>query len=372
VSQRDYYEVLGVARDATPQQIKSAYRKLAIQHHPDKNPGDESAEEKFKEAAEAYSVLSDADKRARYDRFGHSGVGGSGGFDPSQFVDFADIFGGFGDLFGMGDLFGGGRRARRRRGPRRGSDLRYDLEISLEEAFAGSETRIRIPRAEPCTTCHGSGSRDGKAPEPCSGCSGTGQVMFRQGILTVARTCPSCGGVGETVRDPCADCQGRGSVSRERTLGVRIPAGVDTGSQLRLVGEGEAGTLGGPAGDLYVVLHVRSDERFERDGNDLHTMAEVPYPLLVLGGELEVPTIDGTESLHVPPGTAVEEVLKIRGHGMPSVRTGRRGDLLVHLRVRVPRKLDAERRDLLRRLLEIETGKPVPEEGLLEKVKHLF
>lgn len=373
-STRDYYEILGVPRDASIADIKSAYRKLAIKLHPDKNPGNKAAEEKFKEAAEAWSVLGDEEKRARYDQFGAAGVGGASGgaagFDPSQFGDFADIFG---DVFGFGDLFGGGRRAQRS-GPRPGGDLRYDLEISLEEAFNGAEARIRIPRRHSCSACGGSGAKKGTRPTACGPCGGRGQVVSRQGFLTVSRPCPNCRGTGRVISDPCDGCRGVGRTEEERALTVRIPAGVDTGSQLRLSGEGEGGYEGGPDGDLYVVLHVRPDERFERDGEELHTIARVSFPTLALGGEIEVAGIDGPVTLKVAAGTAADAVLVARGKGMPSLRGKRRGNLHAHVRIEIPKKLDDRQKELLRSFQAAteKGGDGGAEEGLFDKVRNLF
>ena len=369
---RDPYEVLGVPRDAGEADIKSAYRKLAMKYHPDRNPGDKDAEEKFKEAASAWSILSDPDKRAKYDRFGHSAVGGGGGgFDPNSF-DLSDLFG---DLFGGGfaEAFGGGRR---RGGPRRGSDLRYDLELPLREAFTGTTTKLRIPRHEECADCGGSGAKKGTSPVTCTGCDGKGQVMFRQGFLTVSRTCPSCGGMGKQIKDPCGACSGRGRVERERNLEVKIPAGVDTGTQIRLTGEGEAGAAGGGPGDLYVVLHVEEDDTFKREGDDLHVEQEVPFPIFALGGEVDVETLDGTEKLKVPAGTKANAVLPIRAKGMPSLHgRNRRGTFHVHLRVAVPRKLSDEQKDLLRKLQKSfggGDGAEAEDPGLFEKVRNFF
>jgi len=373
-TQRDYYEILGVSRSATEPELKSAYRKLAIQFHPDKNPGNHEAEEKFKEAAEAYSVLSDSEKRARYDQFGRSGLGsgGGGGFDPSQFSDFSDIFG---DLFGFSDLFGGAGASRRKGGPSAGNDLRFDLEISLEEAFAGAETKIRIPRSESCESCGGIGAKKGSGPVRCEPCGGRGQSIYRQGFLTISRPCPSCGGAGSVIKDPCGDCRGRGRLEREKNLTIRIPAGVDTGSRLRVSGEGEGGARGGPAGDLYVVLHVRSDERFERDGDDLHAIHVASFPLLALGGAVDVPTLDGPASLKIAPGTSADAVIVLKGKGMPSLRGGkRRGSLHVHIRVAVPKRLTESQKEFLRRFQSATDGDSASDDdpGLFEKVKNLF
>jgi len=283
VSKRDYYEILGVAKTATDQEIKSAYRKLALKHHPDRNPGDKHAEDLFKEAAEAYSVLADTDKRHMYDRFGHAGLGGAatGGFDPNVFTGFEDILGGLGDVFGLGDIFGGG--GGRRRGPQRGSDLRYDLEISFDESAKGAEMALQIPRAEQCETCRGNGAAEGSKPTTCPQCQGRGQLRYQQGFFTVARTCGQCRGTGTVIAKPCQTCKGAGRVQKERKLTVRVPAGIATGQRLRLSGEGEAGGPGGPPGDLYVVIHVQEHPFFQRDGNDLYCEVPLNFPTLALG-----------------------------------------------------------------------------------------
>jgi molecular chaperone DnaJ len=351
VSKRDYYEVLGVERQASDQQIKSAYRKLALKHHPDRNPGDQQAEELFKEAAEAYSVLADPQKRGLYDRFGHAGVSGAagagGGFDPTIFADFSDIFSGLGDAFGFGDIFGSRRR---RGGPQRGSDLRYDLEITFEESAKGVETTIQIPREEACETCSGSGAAKGTSAETCAQCRGAGQLRYQQGFLTVARPCPNCRGTGKTIAKPCASCRGAGRVGRERSLTVKIPAGIATGQRLRLYGEGEHGSAGGPAGDLYVVVHVQEHTFFQREGDDLYCELPMAFHVLALGGEVHVPTLDGREELNVPAGTQPGARFKLRGKGMPSVSGRGHGDLHVITRVSVPKKLTKEQRHLIEEL----------------------
>ncbi|HET7696214.1 MAG TPA: molecular chaperone DnaJ [Vicinamibacterales bacterium] len=377
MSKRDYYEILGVGRDATDQQIKSAYRKLALKHHPDRNPGDKKAEEAFKEAAEAYAVISDPEKRAAYDRFGHAGVGaGAGGFDPSAFAGFEDIFGNLGDLFGFGDMFGGRRR---RGGPQRGADLRYDLEISFEESFTGTETTLQIPREETCETCTGTGAAAGTSPEVCSHCRGTGQQRFQQGFLTVARPCPTCRGTGKMIRNPCQACRGNGRVSRDRKITAKIPAGIATGQRLRLYGEGEHGSAGGPPGDLYVVVHVQEHKFFQRDGDDLYCELPIPFPTIALGGEVRVPTMVGEEELRVPAGTQAGARFKLRGKGMPNVSGRGHGDLYAIARVAVPKKLTKEQKHLLEEL-----AKTMPQERLdgaagdggekpfFEKVKDIF
>jgi molecular chaperone DnaJ len=377
-SRRDYYEVLGVERSASDQEIKSAYRKLALKHHPDRNPGDKAAEEKFKEAAEAYAVLADADKRAAYDRFGHAGLGGPAGgpgFDPTIFADFGDILGGLGDIFGFGDVFGGGRR---RGGAQRGADLRYDLEISFQEAFAGAETTIQIPREETCDACKGSGAAAGTSPEVCRQCGGTGQLRFQQGFFTVARTCGACRGMGRVITKPCTSCRGAGRIARERKLTVKIPQGIATGQRLRLYGEGESGFAGGPAGDLYVVVHVQEHAAFRRDGDDLHTELAVPFPTLALGGTVQVETPASSESLDVPEGTASGTTFRVRGKGMPNVAGRGHGDLFVTLKPQVPKKLTREQRRLLEELRASLGGEPAPvsaeetEKPFFERVKDIF
>lgn len=352
MSKRDFYEVLGVSRTATDQDIKSAYRKLALKYHPDRNPGDKAAEERFKEAAEAYAVLADGDKRARYDRFGHAGVAGAaggpgGGVDPTIFADFQDIFGGLGDIFGFGDVFGGGRR---RGGPQRGADLRYDMEIPFDQAAKGAETTIQIPRHETCETCRGSGAAAGSSPTPCPQCRGTGQLRYQQGFFTVARTCGQCRGTGKVIAKPCATCRGQGTTEQQRKITVKIPAGIATGQRLRLSGEGEAGTQGGPSGDLYVVIHVAEHEFFQRDGNDLHCEVPLSFPTLALGGDITVPGIEGDESVKVPEGTQPGTTFRLKGKGMPDVSGRGRGDLLVTVQAVTPKKLSKEQRKLLEQL----------------------
>jgi len=379
VSKRDYYEVLGVAREATDQQIKSAYRKLALKYHPDRNPGDREAEERFKEAAEAYAILADKDKRSLYDRFGHAGVAGVGagaGFDPSVFVGFEDIFGSLGDLFGFGDIFGGRRR---RAGPQRGSDLRYDLEISFEESADGTETALQIPREETCETCKGSGAAAGSAPEVCGQCRGTGQLRFQQGFLTVARPCSNCRGTGKVINRPCQACRGAGRVGRERKVTVKIPAGIANGQQLRLYGEGEHGTAGGPPGDLYVVIHVQEHPLFQRDGDDLYCEIPVTFPTLALGGTIEVPTLKGHEPIDVPSGTQPGSRFRLRGKGMPNVSGRGHGDLYVIARAAVPKKLTREQKHLLEELARTmpqerveATSADGQEKPFFEKVKDIF
>ena len=362
---RDYYEVLGVARDADAQEIKKAYRKLAVTYHPDRNPDKPDAEEKFKEAAEAYAVLSDSDKRARYDRFGHAGLGGApgAGFDP--FSDLSDLFG---EVFGFGRRRGGGPRAER------GADLRYDLAISFEEAAFGTEKTLRIPRLETCPDCTGSGSAGGKAPSVCTACGGQGQVRFSQGFFTVARTCPQCQGEGRIVTDPCRTCHGEGRVEKEKNVTVKIPPGVDTGLRLRVTNEGEHGRRGGPTGDLYVVLAVEPHPSFVRQGADVHSELSLSYPQAVLGASLEVPTLHGEVALEVPPGTPHGHQFRLRSKGVERLDGGGRGDHVLHVEVAVPkpRELSDEERDLLRRLAEIQ-GTEVRDGGKMRRaVKQFF
>jgi len=378
VSRRDYYEVLGVGRDAGETQLKSAYRKLALKYHPDRNPGDAAAEERFKEAAEAYAVLGDPEKRGRYDRFGHAGVSGAGpeggpGFNPDIFADFSDILG---DFFGFGG-FGGGRR---RAGPARGADLRFDLEISFEDSFAGAETTIQIPREEQCDTCSGSGAAPGSSRENCPQCRGSGQLRYQQGFLVVARTCGQCGGTGQVVRSPCPACRGTGRQTRDRRVTVRIPAGIADGQRLRLHGEGEHGSVGGPPGDLYVVVHVRPHPVFRREEDDLFVEAAVPFPIMTMGGTFKVDGPSGPLDVNVSAGTPSGTVTTFKSMGMPNVSGRSRGAFHVRLVVAVPRKLSKAQRKLVEQLgasmpvdkieataIDAERDKP-----FFEKVKDLF
>jgi molecular chaperone DnaJ len=377
VSRRDYYEVLGVTRSASDQEIKSAYRKLALKYHPDRNPGDKAAEDNFKEAAEAYAVLADADRRARYDRFGHAGVagaaGGAPGFNADIFADFSDILG---DFFGFGGGFGRGRG-----GPVRGSDLRFDLEIQFDESYAGLETTIQIPREEHCETCKGSGAAPGSARETCGQCRGTGQVRFQNGFLVVARTCGQCGGSGQIVRNPCTACRGQGRVMRDRRVSIRVPAGIGDGQRLRVQGEGEHGAHGGPPGDLYVVLHVKPHATFHRDGDDLYVDVAVPYHIMAMGGEFTVDAPGQTElTVHISAGTPSGALIPFRGKGMPSVTGRGRGTLYVRTSVDVPKKLSKEQKRFLEQLgktmpvdkIEAQTFRESGDKPFFEKVKDLF
>ncbi len=371
-NRRDYYDILGVARDASTKDIKAAYRRLAVQYHPDRNPDNPDAEEKFKEASEAYAVLSDADKRSRYDRFGHQGLGGEPftGFDPGAFGDFADILG---DLFGFGDLFGTRRRGGGQR-PRRGHDLQYTLKLSLEEAATGVERSIRVPRYESCERCSGSGSEPGTTPESCNTCQGAGQVAFRRGFLSVAQTCPTCGGVGRVNRDPCHECEGRGRTEQEASLKVTVPAGVDTGMRLRLAGEGESGELGGPAGDLFVVMAIEQHDLFQRDGVDLHLELPISVFQAMLGATVPLATILGEQKdVEIDAGSQPGAVIRLKGVGMPHVNSGRRGDLFIHLRVVVPSKLSGEQRKLIEQVAELGGGyQPEVDRGFFERLRRAF
>jgi molecular chaperone DnaJ len=369
MSKRDYYEVLGVTRTASDQDIKSAYRRLAVRFHPDKNPNDASAEEKFKEAAEAYGVLADAEQRRRYDRFGHAGVSSSAGaWGAPGFGGIEDILG---DLFGFGDVFSGARTGSRRSAAQRGADLRYDLEITLEEAAGGMTAQLRIPRLEGCETCKGSGAAEGTQPETCHTCGGTGQVRYQQGFFSVARTCHACRGAGRVIKNPCPDCNGAGRVEREKQMEVKIPAGVETGSRLRVQGEGEGGTQGGGAGDLYVVIHVAEHEQFERQGSNLYEAVPITFAQAALGSEIFVKTLDSEEKLKIPIGTQTGTVFRLKGKGMPALGGRGRGDLYVSVTLVTPTTLTREQRRLLEQLAEVE-NKDLEDKGLVDKVRDIF
>ncbi len=368
MSKRDYYEVLGVPRTATPDELKKSYRKLALQFHPDRNPDDPEAEEKFKEASEAYAVLSEPDKRRRYDQFGHQGVGGAaGGFGPDM-QGFGDLFN---DLFG--DLFGaraGGRRSGR---GQRGADLRYTHEIDLADVLTGEEASLELPRMLRCETCAGSGAKPGTRPERCARCGGSGQAVFQQGLFRISRPCETCRGEGSVVREPCAKCRGSGRLEGMKTLKVRVPPGVEDGMRLRVAGEGEAGIAGGPAGDLYVVIAVREHPLFSREGTDLLCEVPVPFSQAVLGAEIEVPTLEGKVKLKIPEGTQSGKTFRLRGKGLPSVGSAARGDQLVRIFVEVPTRLTKKQRELLESFAEasgVDTS-PVTK-SFLEKLRDLF
>jgi len=351
MSKRDYYEILGISRTATTVEIKKAYRRLAMKYHPDRNKDDSEAEEKFKEVKEAYEVLSDEQKRAAYDQFGHAGVGSGGGAGPGA----AGGFGGasFSDIFGdvFGDIFGGGGG----RGPHRayrGSDMQYNLEISLEEAVKGTTVKIRVPTQVTCEACGGTGARKGSSPKTCPTCGGVGQVRMQQGFFIAQQTCPTCHGQGTVIDDPCTRCRGRGRVRDHKTLSVKVPAGVDTGDRIRLAGEGEMGEKGGPPGDLYVQIHVKKHPIFERDDADLRCEMPITITTAALGGELEVPTLEGKVKLKIPAGTQTGKVFRIRGKGVKPVRGGGVGDLLCQVVVETPVNLNDEQKELLQKLDE--------------------
>ena len=374
MSKRDYYEVLGVDKGVDAKALKSAYRKLAMKYHPDQNPDNAEAEANFKEVGEAYAVLSDDEKRAAYDRFGHAafenGMGGGGG-SPFGDMDPGDIFQ---DIFSQ--VFGGGMGGGRRRGgPQRGSDLRYDMEISLEEAFAGKETTINVPTMENCETCDGSGAEPGTSPETCGTCHGTGRVRASQGFFTMERTCTRCGGRGKIITKPCKTCRGAGQVQKDRMLSVKIPAGVESGMRIRLSGEGEAGALGGPAGDLYIFVSVADHDLFERDGPNLYCRTPVSMVTAALGGEVEIPTIDGGRArVSVPEGAQTGRKLRLRGKGMPSLRgSGQTGDLYIEMFVETPRNLSSRQKELLREFCECSGAECNPEsEGFMGRVKKFW
>ncbi|MBK9164674.1 MAG: molecular chaperone DnaJ [Acidobacteria bacterium] len=366
MSKRDYYEILGVQRNANDSDIKRAYRSLAVKFHPDKNPDDPQAEERFKECAEAYAVLSDAQKRAAYDRFGHSGFGAGGpGFDPG-YANFEDIF----DMFGFGDMFGargGGRRSR----VQRGADLRYDLEISLEDAALGKDERLKIPRLEKCDECEGTGAEEGTHPDDCIACGGSGQTRYQQGFFSVMRTCPNCAGKGQVIKSPCKECRGQGRIEKEKILEIKIPAGVETGSRLRVSGEGEDGSNGGQTGDLYVIIHVKEHKVFERQGENLYAAVPVSFAQAALGAEITVPTLDGEEELTVPAGTQTGTVFRIKSKGMPVLGGRGRGDLFVAVTLITPKSLSKDQRKLLEQLAEIEDTE-FADSSFLDKVRNIF
>ncbi|MEW5887938.1 MAG: molecular chaperone DnaJ [Pseudomonadota bacterium] len=366
---RDYYEVLGVNRDASEEDIKKAYRRLAMKYHPDRNPDNPKAEESFKEAKEAYEILSDAQKRAAYDQYGHAGVDPQAGMGAGGFGGFADAFS---DIFG--DIFGGGRGGRG--GVYRGADLRYNLEISLEEAARGTETRIRIPTMEECDTCRGTGAKPGTHPVTCGTCGGAGQVRLQQGFFSIQQTCPKCHGTGKVIPEPCPACHGAGRVKRHKTLSVKIPAGIDEGDRIRLAGEGEAGVAGGPPGDLYVQIHLKPHHVFQRDHDDLHCEMPISFTVAALGGEIEIPTLDGAAKIRIPPETQTGKVFRLRGKGIKGVRSHTSGDLLCHVVVETPVNLTERQKELLREfeaINESEGGRHNPRsKSWMDKVREFF
>jgi molecular chaperone DnaJ len=372
-TKRDYYEILSVSRECDDAGLKTAYRKLALKYHPDRNPNDQDAEERFKEAAEAYSVLSDPQKRAAYDRYGHQGLQGMGaqGFDPSTFTDFGDILG---DLFGFGDLFGGaGRRGGGRSRAQRGEDLRYDLEMSLEDAIRGLSVEIQVPRMDLCSRCQGTGAEKVDGLVSCPMCHGRGEVVYQQSFLQIRRTCSQCGGRGQIVRRPCTQCRGERQVRTERKLKVTIPAGVDSGTHLKLANEGQSGFNGGPAGDLYVVIKVKEHPIFERQGDDLLCTVPINVAQAVLGTQINLLTFDGLELVKIPEGIQTASRIRLKNLGVPRLQGSGRGDLFVQVDVKVPGKLTREQRKLFEQLRETLPEENEPhEKGLLDKVKDYF
>ena len=348
-SKRDYYEILGVNRDASDEDLKKAYRKLAMKYHPDRNPDDKSSEEKFKEAKEAYEVLTEPDKRRAYDAYGHAGINpnmGGGGAGAEGFGGFSEAFG---DIFG--EIFGGGRRGGQQ--IYRGADLRYNMEITLEQAARGTETKLRIPTLESCETCHGSGAKPGTQAKTCHTCGGVGQVRMQQGFFSLQQTCPTCHGAGKVIPDPCQTCDGTGRIKKHKTLSVKIPAGVDDGDRIRLAGEGEAGSNGGPPGDLYVVVQLKPHTVFQREGADLHCEMPVSFTIAALGGDIHIPTLEGEAKIKIPAETQSGQVFRLRGKGIRPVRSSVAGDLMCHVVVETPVRLTDRQKELLRELEEI-------------------
>ena len=374
MTKRDYYEILGVEKGADDGILKAAYRKLALQFHPDRNPNNHEAEDKFKEAAEAYGVLSDSQKRAVYDRYGHQGLsqtaGGATGFNPEAFTDFSDILG---DFFGLNDLFGGGGRAGGQNRPQRGQDVRYDLEIGFQDSMRGMSADIQVPRMESCSRCKATGAEPQDGLTVCPMCRGKGEVIYQQSFLSVRRTCSQCNGRGQLIRRPCIQCKGEAYIRSDRKLKVNIPAGVDTGTRLRLTGEGQPGANGGPHGDLFVVLKVEEHLVFDREGNDLHCTVPVNVAQAALGTELDILSFDGLKSVKIPDGSQTGSKIRMRGLGVPNVNGHGRGDLFVHLDVRVPNKLTRDQKRLFEQLRESLPAENEPhEKGLLDKVKDYF
>ena len=363
MAKRDYYTTLGVNRDASDEEIKKAYRKLAMKHHPDRNPDDKNTEEKFKEAKQAYEVLSDARKRAAYDQFGHAGVDPSAGFGAAGARGFGggpEGFGGFADAFGdiFGEIFGAGGGRGRSNGVYRGADLRYNLELSLEEAAHGTEAKIRIPAMEECATCHGSGAKPGTQPKTCTTCHGQGQVRVSQGFFSIQQTCPHCQGTGKIIPEPCLTCDGAGRIRKHKTLSVKIPPGVDKDDRIRLSGEGEAGLNGGPAGDLYVVVNLKPHAVFQRENSDLHCEMPITFATAALGGEIEIPTLDGHAKIKIPPETQSGQVFRLRNKGIKPVRSSVHGDLYCHVAIETPVNLTVRQKELLHEFEAINAEDP--------------
>jgi molecular chaperone DnaJ len=375
-NEQDYYETLGVARDATADQIKSAYRRLALRWHPDRNPDKKhDAEANFRQATEAYSVLSDPQKRSVYDRFGHAGLSSRGfetGFNPTIFEDFQDILG---DLFGFDDIFGGGRRRSGRGGRgQRGADLRYDMTLGFDDAAAGVSTKIHVSRQETCETCHGTGAKPGTGMSVCHTCGGRGQMTYQQGFFSISRTCPACQGIGHVIREACVLCRGQGRIEKDRTLEVGIPAGVDSGTRVRMVGQGEPGPNGGPPGDLYIFLEVKEHPFFERRGSDLYCTVPVSFPQAALGTKIKIPTLQGEGELEIPEGTQSGQIFRQKGKGLPNPNGGR-GDLYINVRVVVPSKLTKEQRrlvDQLGQIVKVENKPAERSSSFFDKVKDIF
>jgi molecular chaperone DnaJ len=363
---RDYYKILGVERSATSDQIKKSYRKLAMQFHPDKNPGDKAAEDKFKEAAEAYGVLGDSDKRSRYDQFGHAAFQGGGGFGGGGFENVEDIFSSFGDIFsdffGMGGM--GGGRSRSRTGPQRGADLRYMLEVELDQVITGTDKNLEFDTDEGCNRCSGLGSEPGTQPITCQTCGGRGQVINSQGFFQMATTCPACRGAGQVIKTPCKECRGQGRKSVTKKITVTIPKGVDNGTRLRVAGEGEGGLRNGPPGDLYVEIRVRPHKKYDRQGKDLLNKMSISYTQMLLGTEVEVETFDGKKLLTIPEGSQPGKILRLQGLGVPDIRGGSRGDICLRLDVEFPKKLKKQEEKLLRELAEVRGEKVTEKKGL--------
>jgi molecular chaperone DnaJ len=373
VSKRDYYEILGVGKDARDPEIKGAYRKLALKFHPDRNPDDPHAEENFKEASEAYSVLSDAQKRAAYDRYGHAGLqgaAGAAGFNPEAFTDFSDILGNF---FDLGDLFGGGGGGRRHNRAQRGEDVRYDLELTFEEAVFGMNADIQVARMDRCDRCAGAGSEPGSGPTQCPTCHGRGEVLYQQSFLSIRRTCSTCGGSGRVIRNPCGQCRGNGFRQIQRKLKVTVPAGVDNNTRIRLATEGQPGSNGGPPGDLYVFLKVKEHAFFERHEQDLHCTIPINLAQAALGAEIDVPTLDQPHKLKIPEGTQSGAQFRVRHKGVPVVNGSGRGDLYVHVEVQIPTRLTRDQKKLMEQLRDTLPVDNAPaEKGLFDKVKDYF